>query len=49
MFAEAAYQFYRKHLEKLIRANGRMWEDFCKKKYDDDGNETGHLELNTWG
>ena len=25
-----------------------MWGDFCKKKYDDDGNEIG-LELNTWG
>ena len=46
--AEAVYVFYRKHLDKLIRENDRMWEDFCQKKYDDDGNEVG-LELNTFG
>ena len=45
---EAVFTFYRKHLDKLIRENGRMWGDFCKKKYDDDGNEIG-LELNTFG
>ena len=47
-FAEAVYQFYQKHLDKLIRENDRMWGDFCKKKYYGDGNEIG-LELNTWG
>ena len=47
-FAEAVYQFYQKHLDRLIRENDRMWGDFSKKKYDDDGNETG-LELNKWG
>ena len=48
-FAEAVYQFYRKHFDKLIRENDRMWGDFCKRKYDDDdGNDLG-LELNTWG
>ena len=47
-FAEAVYQFYQKHLDRLIRENDRMWGDFCKKQYDDDGNEIG-LELNTWG
>ena len=47
-FAEAVYQFYQKHLDRLIRENNMMWGDFCKKKYDDDGNEIG-LELNTWG
>ena len=46
--AEAVYQFYRKHLDKLIRENDRMWGDFCKKSYGDDGNETG-LDLNTYG
>ena len=47
-FAEAVYQFYQKHLDRLIRENDRMWGDFRKKKHDDDGNELG-LELNTWG
>ena len=47
-FAEAVYQFYQKHLDRLIREDNMMWGDFCKKKYDDDGNEIG-LELNTWG
>ena len=47
-FAEAVYQFYQKHLDRLIRENYRMWGDFRKKKYDDDGHELG-LELNTWG
>ena len=46
-FAEAVYHFYQKHLDKLIREN-KLWGDFCKKKYDDYGNELG-LELNTWG
>ena len=46
--SEAVYQFCRKHLDKLIRENDRMWGDFCKKKFDDDGNEVG-LELNTFG
>ena len=46
--AEAVYQFYRKHLDKLIRENDRMWGDFCKKSYGDDGNETG-LDQNTYG
>ena len=36
--AEAVYQFYRKHLDRLIKENDRMWGDFCKKKYNDDGN-----------
>ena len=26
-----------------------MWGDFCKKELDKDGNETGRLELNTYG
>jgi hypothetical protein len=46
--AEAVYQFYQVHLDKLIRENDRMWGDFCKKKYDEDWNELG-LELSTWG
>ena len=46
---EAVYQFYQKHLDKLIRENDRMWGDFCKKELDKDGNETGRLELNTYG
>ena len=45
---EAVDVFYTKHLDKLIRENDRMWGDFCKKKYDNDGNEIG-LELNTFG
>ena len=47
-FAEAIYHFYRKHLDKLIKENDKLWGDFCKKKYDDYGNELG-LELSTWG
>ena len=43
-FAEAVYQFYKEHLDKLIGENDRMWGEFCKKRYDDDRNETG-LEL----
>ena len=47
--AEAVYQFYQKHLDKLIRENDRMWGDFCKERYDDDdGHELG-LELNSAG
>ena len=45
---EAVFTFYRKHLDKLIRENDRMWGDSCQKKYADDGNEIG-LELNTFG
>ena len=45
---EAVFTFYRKHLDKLIRENDRMWGYVCQKKYDDDGNEIG-LELNTSG
>jgi hypothetical protein len=45
---EAVDVFYTKHLDKLIRENGRMSGDFCKKKYDHAGNEIG-LELNTFG
>ena len=37
-----------KHLDRLIKENDRMWGDFCKKKYNDDGNELG-LEVNTFG
>ena len=47
-FAEAVYQFYQVHLDKLIRENDKLRGDFCKKKYDDAGNEIG-LEVNTWG
>ena len=46
--AEAVFKFYRKHLDKLIRENDKLWGDFCQKKFDDDGNEVG-LELNTYG
>ena len=45
---EAVFQFYQMHLDNLIRENDRMWGDFCKKKYDDRGNELG-LGLNTFG
>ena len=45
---EAVFTFYRKHLDKLIRENDRMWGDSCQKKYDDFGNEVG-LQLNTYG
>ena len=39
--AEAVYQFYQKYLDNLIRENDRMWGDFCKERYDDDGHELG--------
>jgi hypothetical protein len=44
--AEAVFQFYQVHLDRLIRENDKLWGDFCKKKYDVDGNEIG-LEFNT--
>ena len=30
-FAEAVYQFYQKHLDRLIKENDRMWGGFHKK------------------
>ena len=44
---EAAFAFYRKHLDKLTRENDRFWGDFCKKVVDDQGRELDQLELNT--
>ena len=46
---EAAFAFYRKHLDKLTRENDRFWGDFCKKVVDDQGRELDQLELNTSG
>jgi len=34
---EAVFQFYQIHLDHLIRDNDRLWGDFCRKKFDDDG------------
>ena len=31
--SEAAYQFYQVHLDKMIRKNGMLWGDFCRKRY----------------
>ena len=42
---EAVFQFYQIHLDRLIRENDRLWGDFCRKKFDEHGNEVG-LELN---
>ena len=46
--AEAVYQFYQVHLDRLIRESDKLWGDFCRRKFDADGSDSG-LELNTFG
>eukprot|EP00435_Cladocopium_sp_Y103_P025855 s3266_g6.t1 len=45
---EAAYDFYQRHLDNLIRSNERLWGDFCKRNEDEHGN-TEDAEGNTLG
>ena len=47
-FAEAVFFFYQIHLDRLIQDNDRLWVDFCRKKFDADGNEVG-LQPNMLG
>ena len=52
--AEAVYQFYQVHLDKMIRKNNLLWGDFCRKKLVRNSTtgvmeDTGFLDLDTEG
>ena len=50
--SEAVYQFYQVHLDRMIRKNGKLWGDFCRKRYVWNGEQNRwdeYLELSTKG
>ena len=49
---EAVYQFYQKHLDKMIRSNEMLWGDFCRLRYNwniDTETYDHYLDLDTSG
>ena len=52
LITEAVYQFYQKHLDRMIRRNEMLWGDFCKPRFNWNvatGQYDQYLDLDTSG